>query len=274
MNDWGSEIDAATSHVLDAFSGNPWFTETFWPESQERVRYTVLDVVSRFPPDPRIRLLDVGCFNGYMSILFSFLGYQVIATDACDLPDRRILFEGKNIEFFFSNLNEPDPLPRLAGGSFHIVLMGEVIEHVLNHPLGLMVEIARVLMPGGMLILTTPNPATVMNAFRLLTGRWSLWGTREFMEKPKIESRGIIIDADIHYREYLTPEVNYLLGSAGFDVERVRYLGFGASRQQSFLKRGLKQIPLVRSMMAKRPFASTQYFLARRPPVAPLNPLA
>ena len=42
--------------------------------------------------------------------------------------------------------------------AFDVGVMGEVIEHIPNHPLGLMREVARVLRPHGLLALTTPNP--------------------------------------------------------------------------------------------------------------------
>jgi SAM-dependent methyltransferase len=95
-----------------------------------------------------------------------------------------------------------DPWPDLANGSFDAVLFGEVFEHLLNHPLGVLGEIHRVLRPGGTLLLTSPNPSTLGNALRVLLDRHSMWGTDDFACSPKIQQGQIIYNGDIHYREY------------------------------------------------------------------------
>lgn len=142
--------------------------------------------------------------------------------------------------------------------------MGEVIEHVLNHPLGLMREVARVLRKGGLLVMTTPNPATLMTALRLVADRSTLWGTRPFMELPKIRENQIISKEDIHYREYRTAEVSHLLISSGFSIEKIRYMGMGVSKAQPAIKRLIKSHPIIKVLMSRRLFACTHYFVARK----------
>jgi SAM-dependent methyltransferase len=259
-----ADVEGAIAALGEEFRENEWFVYEYWPEFEPQVRVMLADIVACYPPSRRVRLLDVGCFNGYISFLLARLGYQVTGTDACDLADRRALFDKAGIGFFFSNLNELDPFAPVADASFEVVVMGQIIEHILNHPLGLMRSVARVLCPDGVLILTTPNPATVMNAVRLLSGRLSLWGTREFMEMPKFDRGQIISYGDIHYREYLASEVCHLLMTAGFRVEQMRYLGTGSGRGESLAKRWLKHNPLVNQLTRTRLFGSSHYFLARR----------
>ncbi|MGR6319398.1 class I SAM-dependent methyltransferase [Micromonospora soli] len=55
-------------------------------------------------------------------------------------------------------------------GSFAGLLTGELIEHVYD-PLALLRECHRVLAPGGLLVLTTPNLATVQDRLAFLAGR-------------------------------------------------------------------------------------------------------
>lgn len=259
------DLENAVSTMLAEFSGNTWLTEICWPENEERVRLMISDIAVRYPPSPEVRILDVGCFNGYISLLFAGMGYTVIGTDACELDERQQLLEKAGIEFFFSNLNEEDPFGSIEDASFDVVVMGEVIEHVLNHPLGLLCEVRRVLRTGGLLVMTTPNPATLMNVGRLFTDRWTLWGTREFMELPKIQGNQIISKGDIHYREYRTPEVVHLLTSAGFEIEKIRYMGMGTSKDQPTVKRLVKRNPVVKALMSRRLFGCTHYFVARKP---------
>jgi SAM-dependent methyltransferase len=191
------------------------------------------------------------------------LGYRVTASDSWLIPERDDAFKRYGIDWFESDLNSPTALSGLASESMKIALMGEVFEHVFNHPLGLLREIRRVLAPGGILILTTPNPATFVNAVRMILGRYSLWGTGEFIAQPKIQNGRVRFTGEIHFREYLAREVISALEQAGFEVVKVRYLPIGAGLGQPLWKRALKRVA-GKTLMRMRPFASTSYFIATR----------
>jgi len=255
------DIEAAFSALRQEMAWNEWFLTTCLPENEARARRMIADVLARRDSE-RPALLDIGCFNGWMSLLFARLGYEVTATDASEPEDG--LFAKHGIRYFRANLNDPAALRSLDGGTFDAVIMGEVIEHVLNHPLGLMKEVARVLKPRGVLLLTTPNPATAMNAWRTLRNTHSLWGTPEFMSDVKIESDRIISRADIHYREYRDREVRWLLEQAGFTIEETRFMPIGAASSQSRLNRFIKRAPLLSALLRTRLLGSTQYHVARR----------
>lgn len=242
---------------VNEFAGNEWFTRSYWPENRDRAIAMLTDIQKRLPPGSRV--FDVGCGNGYISMLLADNGYRVTATDAWLIPERGRMFTSRNIEFFESNLNIIRPFANVPNGTFDAVVLGEVIEHILNHPLGLLQELKRVLRPHGILILTTPNPSTVANAFRVLLDRHSLWGTEAFASQPKFDQK--IIDAgDIHYREYRTIELKGLLTAAGFDVEVVRFMAMGASDVQPFVKRLVKKI--LGRTLTSRAFGSGQYVMA------------
>jgi 2-polyprenyl-3-methyl-5-hydroxy-6-metoxy-1,4-benzoquinol methylase len=253
-------VDSAVSNLLQEFHWNRWFTESFWPENERRVRMTLGDV-STFAPPPG-RLLDIGCANGFQSYLFARMGYFVTATDAAEVVQRPALFAKEGINFFASNLNDPDALAGLENGSFDAAVMGEVIEHVFNHPLGLLREVARVLKPGGVLVLTTPNPNTLINAARFIAGRYTLWGTEAFVSLPKHDGRQFTDIGDVHFREYRTGEVHSMLSASGFAVQRTAYMAFGAAPSQPTWKRALKAA--ARPALNLRLFGATQYVLATR----------
>jgi len=251
--------------MLDRYRDNDWMINEHWPLNEPHVRLMMTDILARFTPGSNVRVLDVGCFNGYISLLFNQLGYQVTGTDASDLEDRRVIFDEFDIEFVPSNMNDLVPFKLMLAASFDIVIIAQVIEHILNHPLGLVRSLADVMRPGGLMVLTTPNPATVMCAARSLRGRSLLWGTQAFIDEPKISENQVITEADIHYREYTNAELRYLLMGAGLQVEVSRYLPLGPSQTQSPLKKVVKRNPLTQKLMTKRLFASNHYFLARKP---------
>lgn len=261
VSEAGTERDAIRN-LLREFSWNDWFTKTFWPENEFRIRMTIKDVLQHKPPPATV--LDIGCANGFMSYLFSQLGYTVTATDASDVPERPELFKRCNVTFFHSNLNELDPFPAQCTSSFDVALFGEVIEHILNHPSGLLKSIARTLKPDGLLVLSTPNPSTLMNAVRIVMGRHSLWGTSAFINEPKIRDGKIIDLGDVHYREYTISEIQDMLVTAGFEPRRPIYFSSGTARSQSKLKRTMKALPGVRSLGRTRVLGASQYFVAKK----------
>src|SRR5258708_5667719 len=100
-NGAGNGIERAIAAMFDQYRGNPWMLEEYWPLNEPHARLIIADVVARFPPGPKVRLLDVGCMNGYMCFIFKQLGYHVTGTDGWELEERRTIFDRSGIEFFY-----------------------------------------------------------------------------------------------------------------------------------------------------------------------------
>lgn len=264
LNGEGEAVERAIAAMCHEYRDNKWMLDEHWPLNEPHVRMMIADVMARFPPSPSVRLLDVGCFNGYISFLFSKLGYQVTGTDVYELENRQDIFARSGIEFVLSNLNYPDPFKNLAPKQFEVVIIAQVIEHILNHPLGLIRSLVEVMRPGGIIVLTTPNPYNAMGAFRILRGRSMLWGTQEFIDQPKFDGNQAISQGDIHYREYTRDELCNMLTAAGLCLERSQYLGLGVSQAQSGVKRFVKNNAITQRLMSRRLFASNHYLLARK----------
>jgi SAM-dependent methyltransferase len=248
--------------MLDYFADNEWFTRSYWPENEPRVTLLLTDLARLVGAGGLV--FEPGCGNGYISFLASRMGYKVTATDAWHPADRDELFRRAEVHCFASNLNTTDPWPSLPDESFDGVLFGEVFEHLLYHPIGLLQQIYRVLKPRGVLILTTPNPSTLANAVRVLFDRHSLWGTEDFARTPKIVEGKVIDRGDIHYREYRSAELNAFLTEAGFRVHLSRYMYLGSPATEPAKKRLLRRL-LGPGLMRRRLFASSNYIIASRP---------
>jgi 2-polyprenyl-3-methyl-5-hydroxy-6-metoxy-1,4-benzoquinol methylase len=99
----------------------------------------------------RGRCIDLAAGSGYTSRRLKELGFDITAYDIFTEQ-----FVPRDIAIRRADLNQP--LPE-ASGSLGAVLALEVIEH-LENPRAFLREIARVLEPGGSLVLSTPNIVT------------------------------------------------------------------------------------------------------------------
>jgi SAM-dependent methyltransferase len=111
-----------------------------------------------------------------------------------EVTRRSLLFNVEEEEF---------PFP---AGSFDLVLFCEMLEHLLMDPLATLRQIHRVLRPGGVLVLTTPNVCRLDNVLSMVSGANIYDPYSGFGPYGR------------HNREYTRHELHRLLEFAGFDV--------------------------------------------------------
>ena len=136
------------------------------------------------------RLLDIGCWPGYLSLYFKRSGWDVCAIDL--KPDRLPVIRDAGIELLDHNLNDHPSLP-FPENHFDTILFTEVFEHL--NPASfeeLFKGIEHCLKPGGRLILTTPNRRALNKNF-FIPNRW---------EEPEVDEEG-----HGHWKEYTLAEV-------------------------------------------------------------------
>jgi SAM-dependent methyltransferase len=104
-----------------------------------------------------------------------------------------------------------------ANGTFDFVTYTDVLEH---HPFSsrrVLREIHRVLVPGGCLLLLTPNHASIYNRFKLLFGQ-SVNDDLDYFFDTCAEDEVY----DGHHREYTRAEIKTLLQRTEFCVRECR----------------------------------------------------
>jgi len=110
---------------------------------------------------------------------------------------------------------EKDIFP-YGDGRFATVICGELIEHLFEDPMHLMSEMNRILRPGGHLVLTTPNIASLRGISGILQGYHPGFFPayiRPAEGSGEVEAR--------HNREYAPREIHQLLEVSGFAVQRL-----------------------------------------------------
>ena len=107
---------------------------------------------------------------------------------------------------------ESDPFP-YPDGHFSTVLCCELLEHLPTDPMFMMGEINRILKPGGYLLLTTPNIASLRSIAAVLQGFHPQLFSTYIRPNEEGDAR--------HHREYTCAEIKQLLENSGFEIARL-----------------------------------------------------
>ncbi len=159
------------------------------------------------------RILEIGSFPFHITYCLKKMGYKV---DGLDIdPSRAAKFAKKHKLNVKKCDVEKQKFP-FKSNSFDFVLFCEIFEHLRINPIATLQEINRVLKPGGMIMLTTPNLYSLPKRIMFNLGMSFNNAYSEFEKLNKIGHMG-------HIREYSTKEVKQFLTNTGFRVTAVHY---------------------------------------------------
>jgi SAM-dependent methyltransferase len=154
-------------------------------------------------------MLDIGSGDG--SLITLIRSRYPVQARACDYLDTLMKLEDVPVDL--ADLNS-QPLP-YQDGTFDLITCTEVIEH-LEHYRFTLREIFRVLKPGGILVLSTPNILNLKSRMRFLgCGFWNLFGPLHVRESRMYGTGGHINPVSYFF-------VAHALSDAGFDRVQVR----------------------------------------------------
>ena len=151
------------------------------------------------------RLLDVGCGEGTLALQAREKFNEVYGVDISREAVSRASSAG--ITTALVNLNV-DPLP-YPKDFFDTVVTLDVIEHVFD-PVAFLDELCRVLRPGGILVVSTPNIRKLQRMYSLLRGRF-----------PRTSYDPVGYDGG-HLHYFTSMDLRLLLAAQGFEVLNVR----------------------------------------------------
>lgn len=138
-------------------------------EEIENSRYRqILDVFSKYSIEHNMeRILDVGCGNGYFSVLLKDVS-NAEEVYGIEISEKGVeLANKKGVVAFQLDIDEKN-FP-FEDNYFDAIFAGEVIEHLFD-PDHLLEECYRVLNPRGLFVLTTRNLSSLYNRITLLLG--------------------------------------------------------------------------------------------------------
>jgi SAM-dependent methyltransferase len=167
-------------------------------------------------PEGRGAILELGANPYFFTLLLKrYRGYDVHLANYFGhgkegLQEVRNEKYGELHRLHYKEFNvEEDKFP-YESDTFDGVMFCELLEHLIQDPIGTFAEIHRILKPGGWLVLTTPNALRRHNLIGLLRGQnlydpYSGYGPY-----------------GRHNREYTAPELDELLRESGFVVEQLK----------------------------------------------------
>jgi SAM-dependent methyltransferase len=162
----------------------------WWFVGRRRILQQVLDRYVGTSGSDRRKILDVGCGTGTMLTYLAAYG----KAQGIDVDEEAIRY-CRERGLVDVRLGAAEQLP-FDDGSFDLVTALDVVEH-LDDDLAAIREVARVLRPGGRVLMTVP-------AHRFL------WGDQD--------------EVNLHKRRYVAAEVRDRLTTTGFEVERISYI--------------------------------------------------
>ncbi len=200
----------------------------------------------------RGHLIDIGSHWLHQSLIWRLQGFEVTAVDVpatIDSPLVRSVAEREGLRLCRNtSLEHPDGLAALPDDCADVILMSEVIEHLTFNPLILWRTLYRLLKPGGVLVLTTPN-------YYALRGR--AWNLPRFLSG---RGGGITVEQILrthsfghHWREFAPAELRryFTLLSPDFRIERLLRLARVRSdtRRRRVMSRIEQAVPLLRDQL-------------------------
>ena len=167
-----------------------------------------LEVLCSLPSGARV--LEVGASQANASLLAAESGLMAVALDRTTEP-LRYAFRKHTHGDFAAVCADALELP-FAGETFDAVVATEILEH-LPEPAAALVEIRRVLAPGALVIVTTPN------------ARYFSEPLPSYANRPADAQALPEADASGHLFAFTLEELGALLGECGLQVQEARYEG-------------------------------------------------
>jgi SAM-dependent methyltransferase len=204
-----SEVARLLALVLSEYNQTPLATGDGYVHRPTHSELRKMRAIARHLP-PNGLFVDIGTGPGIAPRFARMLGCRAISIDSCDASGMSALENVRlaGVEGHACDILR-DPLP-VESATADCVFLGDVIEHLIHSPKPALLEIFRVLKPGGVCIVSTPNATRLVTRLKVLLG-YSNWpNLREYFHKSGHYG---------HHHEYTPSDLRFAFGETGFAVE-------------------------------------------------------
>jgi len=209
MND--AELTRVYVGVADEYNRSPLATQEGWAYSPSPWGLLQMRAIAKYL-SPNGLLVDIGTGCGIGARFALKVGARVISVDSYDAAGLSALNNVKlaGAEGYSCDILR-DPLP-VKSETADCMLFSDVIEHLLHSPKPALLEIKRVLKPGGVCIASTPNATRLTVRLKLMLG-FSNW--------PNIQDYFHLPGHFGHHHEYTITEFRYAFEESGLTIESI-----------------------------------------------------
>ncbi len=161
-------------------------------------------------------ILEVGGHPFHFTYFLNKLSYDIVSVDI-DPTRAEVIVDKNGLNVVRCDI-ETEPLP-FDDGTFQMVLFNEIFEHLRINPIATLEEVNRVISPGGIMMLTTPNLYALHTVVNYLIGRGIRKPYNQFNSLRTLGHMG-------HVREYSVKEIKVFLENTGYEVLYVKYRAY------------------------------------------------
>jgi ubiquinone/menaquinone biosynthesis C-methylase UbiE len=177
--------------------------------------YAIYDTVeSILSAEPRGKLLDVPAGEGALAVRLRDMGFEV---SCCDLYPQ--IFKVEDLEIKGGNMDRELPY---GDDEFDHIVCVEGLEHIEN-PANAIREFARIVKPGGQMIISVPNIMNIEERLKWLfsgyTSHFKPLSAQALRDHKHHEMEGLD-EIALHINPIGYAEVRYLLEKSGFELVR------------------------------------------------------
>jgi hypothetical protein len=225
-----NDIDAALAEYKTSYTDPRW--QVYLPLHHERYHVLMgeaLRLIGNLSDSPpRVLVIGPRFEVGLFHVLVPDAIVDTLGINPGLFPLRG---GGRYFEF---NLADADlPAKRPSPGRYALIVMAEVLEHVPMPPSTVLPWLASLLVPGGYLLVQTPNAVALQNRLRMLIGSQPFQRLSEDRASPA------------HFREYTIGELIREGRTAGLAVARVQAMNYflTAKRSNRLFRRAERFLP-------------------------------
>lgn len=186
-----------------------------------------LNIIQQYV-QPDAKIVEFGSIPPILTLALMETGYDVTGLDLAPERFSEVIDENKlNIQ----KVNfESHPVP-FPDETFDVILFNEVFEHLRIDLISTFKEVRRILKPGGIMLLSTPNVRSCRGLWKLLVHHASCHiGSDIYDEYDKLTRFGHMG----HVREYTAREVSRFMTKVGWKTRKIIFRHYGPSIRRSF----------------------------------------
>ncbi|MFH1523135.1 MAG: class I SAM-dependent methyltransferase [Patescibacteria group bacterium] len=167
------------------------------------------------------KVLDIGSLFCHLPIAINMLNHKAYGVDLELRPE--IIERCNKFDIINKKCNLSEMKIPFKDNYFDLVIFSETLEHLNFYPQEIFKDIYRILKPGGIIIVTTPNLLRLNNRIKMLIGK-----SINYDIKDKYSTA-------THFREYSSKELFYLMKSANFKNLNIYYKDFNYPSNDKFI---------------------------------------